>query len=91
MTATPVLANGITINTNDQPLKRVAISGDTVADTFRGAADWLDAAARNLGEVVYVAGTHLEVLDGEDQPWQLSVFVYADELEASTQPTLAND
>ena len=38
-----------------------------------------------------MAGTHLELIDGDDQPWQLSVFVYADELEASMQPTLADE
>lgn len=92
MTHTPQLANGLTINTVDQPIKRVAVSGSTVADVFRGAADWLDGAARKLGEVLYVAGTHLELLDEDDDPpWQLSVFVHADEYEAATQPTLAAD
>jgi hypothetical protein len=89
MTQPPALHDGVTINATDQALQRVAICADTVAATFRGAADWLDNAAAKLGEVVYVAGTHLELIDGEDQPWQLSVFVYTDEFEAATKPALA--
>ena len=91
MTSTPHLANGLTINTHDHPIQRVAVCGDTIADVFRGAADWLDSAADKLGEVIYVAGTHLELIDGDEQPWQLSVFVHADEFKAATRPTLAAD
>jgi len=91
MTNFSTLSSGTTINTTDQALQRFSISAGTVADTFRGAADWLDHAAAKLGEVVYVAGTHLELIEGENQPWQLSVFVYQEEFDAATKPTLARD
>jgi hypothetical protein len=71
------------ISTHDSPYLQVAFNGHSLADTLRGAADWLDQAEKKLGEVLFVGGSHFELMEGEDEPWQFSLFVYQDEFDAA--------
>jgi hypothetical protein len=72
-----------TVSIHDALYQHVAINGQSLADVLRGAADWLDDAEAKLGEVLFVKATHFELMDGEDEPWQFSLFVYADEFQGA--------
>lgn len=73
------------ISTTDSPYQHISVSGPSLAAVLRGAADWLDEAAANLGEPLFVKATHFEVDTDEDEPWQFSLFIYADEFKGSVE------